>query len=106
MRSWYDVMVKGALADNAEAVPASPEKAKVENEEHLEDIREGGRGGIDSHYRSSQCVLCGSSTGEGKYIAWRITCMIIDILVSSCMSALQEQPRRLLACTARPLAGG
>lgn len=66
VRSWYDAMGKGALADNADAIPGSPEKPRVENEVHAENIKEEERGGMETHYRSSQCILCGTSTSESK----------------------------------------
>lgn len=79
VRSWYNVMMKGSLADNAEVVLASPEKGKAEDVFPTENIKGDERTGIDSHYRSIQCVLCGISTDEGKQVA-SILC-IVDNLV-------------------------
>ncbi|KAF8581637.1 hypothetical protein K439DRAFT_1635972 [Ramaria rubella] len=68
VRSWYDVMVKGALVDNPEAVLASPSKAATEEDLDGEMVVDEERAFIDSHYRGNQCVLCGTNTDE--VICW------------------------------------
>ena len=105
VRSWYYVMMKGPVSDNTEAVLASPEKPGAEDVFRGEDMKEEERAGIDSHYRSSQCALCRTSTDEGKQDASCLHCMI-NVPVPSRMSVLQTQPARIFTCIARPFARG
>ena len=64
VRSWYDAMMKSVLADNPDAVLASPEKDKSEDELRVE-VEGYEKAAIDTYYRSNQCMLCGASTNQG-----------------------------------------
>ncbi|KIJ26923.1 hypothetical protein M422DRAFT_271959 [Sphaerobolus stellatus SS14] len=68
VRSWYNAMIKGVTADNAEAIiSGSPSKVKAaggkSDEESL--VEEDEQAAIDLHYRSNRCILCGTKTDEG-----------------------------------------
>ncbi|KAF8516147.1 hypothetical protein BU17DRAFT_92979 [Hysterangium stoloniferum] len=64
VRSWYNAMIKGVVADNAEGFLGSPNKIKKdeEDEDHMIGAEE--IAAIDSHYRSNRCVLCKKPTEE------------------------------------------
>lgn len=82
VRAWYDEMPKKTRADEVEAVPNSPRK--FTNKTILPNIGE--------HFRSNQCIICGTYTAQGVCEGCRMT---PQETVSGLLSRLRIAEERL-----------
>lgn len=65
IKAWYDEMPRTLRADEAErgATPFSPKKPRAESLGLRNDLPT-----IENHFRSSQCLICASTTCDG--LSW------------------------------------
>lgn len=63
VRSWYNSLIKGVIADSTEPISMSPSKTEIGNEDVLNEHE---KAAIDSYYRSTRCLICKSRAEDGK----------------------------------------
>jgi len=88
VRSWFDDMPKAIRTNDPNPLSMSPKKQKLTEN----------RFKIDEHFRSSQCLACGSSSSDGRYSYDIVLQGLTSRPQESAMSVEEHLKKQCLSC--------